>query len=491
MAIAKREEVSYDEIDRQNPFSDDKLGVRGFAESFANIVSNATGPFVFNINSPYGTGKSFLLKRLRVLLENKGHKVMFYNAWESDFYDNPLIPIIASMQEQFVIGDPVWDHVKKAGDALLESIPVLGDLHNNIKCKNSTPSLDKYNEILDNKTNFIKNITLAAESLPKQLIIVVDELDRCRPDYAIKTLETIKHFFNIKNIIFILAVDRVQLENTVGQFYGTGNQTEYLRKFIDQDFYLPIPENKVFVKYLCEQYLTDEINRFIKENDNPTTNPGYKLRICTCMNKEIANIPDRATKKIPEERKKEMPDMIINIFCTYVSALSDYFSFSFRTQEQVIIFIKIFLLNLDYRKDLLIPELLSILVCIKYFKNIELEALLYHGHWIELFQYPDKGGSLSAQLIKEIIEERKNKYGYDKINADKIHLINTGCTKNNSQKISPFVFWMELLQKIINDNPRDYIYRNNYMINISLLEDNSNYPIKYLDQVKKLAAIVK
>jgi hypothetical protein len=73
-----------------------------------------------------------------------------------------------------------------------------------------------------------------SEGTPTQkLVIVVDELDRCRPDYALHLLEVIKHFFNVENVHFVLGVNLTELENSVRARYGAGvNAGLYLQKFV-------------------------------------------------------------------------------------------------------------------------------------------------------------------------------------------------------------------------------------------------------------------
>ena len=83
-----------------HPFDDDLLNLKPFAETISNIVVSTKDPFVFSINSPYGTGKTFFLRRLHCLLEQKGCICVSYNAWESDFYDNPLIALISELISQ-------------------------------------------------------------------------------------------------------------------------------------------------------------------------------------------------------------------------------------------------------------------------------------------------------------------------------------------------------------------------------------------------------
>ena len=80
-------------------------------------------------------------------------------------------------------------------------------------------------------------------------MLLVDELDRCRPTYAVQILEKMKHLFNVPNIIFVLAVDRNQLGYSIQSMYGQGMDVSgYLRRFIDLDFNLPVPAADAFCK---------------------------------------------------------------------------------------------------------------------------------------------------------------------------------------------------------------------------------------------------
>ena len=95
------------------------------------------------------------------------------------------------------------------------------------------------------------------ESIPnKPLIFIIDELDRCRPDYAVEVLERIKHFFSIKGIVFVLSIDKEQLCNSIRGHYGSDriNAEEYLRRFIDVEYLLPKPDIDSYCKYLYEYF---------------------------------------------------------------------------------------------------------------------------------------------------------------------------------------------------------------------------------------------
>ena len=80
------------------------------------------------------------------------------------------------------------------------------------------------------------------------LVIAIDELDRCRPPYAVEMLEAAKHLFSVDRVIFALAVNRSQLLHAVKALYGQDFEADdYLKRFFDVDFRLPEPDKVTFV----------------------------------------------------------------------------------------------------------------------------------------------------------------------------------------------------------------------------------------------------
>lgn len=97
------------------------------------------------------------------------------------------------------------------------------------------------------------------------LIICIDELDRCRPTFAIEMLERIKHLFDVPGIIFLLSIDKSQLESSTAAVYGERiNAPEYLRRFIDLEYALPTIQGKAFTEVLIKRFKLDEV--FAKRN---------------------------------------------------------------------------------------------------------------------------------------------------------------------------------------------------------------------------------
>jgi hypothetical protein len=94
------------------------------------------------------------------------------------------------------------------------------------------------------------------------LVFLIDELDRCRPDFSILLLERVKHIFSVEGIVFILAMDRTQLEQSAKSLYGTEMKEDgYLRRFIDFRCQLPEPSTEDFCKALHQKFHIDEVFR--------------------------------------------------------------------------------------------------------------------------------------------------------------------------------------------------------------------------------------
>ena len=85
----------------------------------------------------------------------------------------------------------------------------------------------------------------------KPLLVMIDELDRCRPTYAVELLETAKHLFAVDQVVFVLAVNRTELQHAVKALYGNEFKADgYLRRFIDLDVHLPEPNLENFLNEL-------------------------------------------------------------------------------------------------------------------------------------------------------------------------------------------------------------------------------------------------
>lgn len=235
------------------------------------VITKTKSSCTFALNGAWGTGKTFVLNMLmNQLWEYHSDKyiVFHYNCWQYDYYKEPLIAIVAAMldsvdEENHLLPENLRDKAK-AGMELAK--PVLNKIATDfVKNKIGVDLTEVITHVTNYKSflgkikqhratsrsfdefySFKKAIGQAQEDFRKlaenhTLVVVVDELDRCLPNYAIKVLERLHHLFSgLANTAVILAVDKGQLDATIAQTFGKGKDTttKYLRKFVNFELQL-------------------------------------------------------------------------------------------------------------------------------------------------------------------------------------------------------------------------------------------------------------
>jgi len=81
------------------PFKDDVLKREGCAANLTRVIESSDAPLVLTVEAPWGSGKTTFIRMWKALLESKGHTCLYFNAWESDFVDDPLVPFISEMKK--------------------------------------------------------------------------------------------------------------------------------------------------------------------------------------------------------------------------------------------------------------------------------------------------------------------------------------------------------------------------------------------------------
>ena len=92
------------DVSAEQPWADDVLDRKQIAERLTNLIRNQSAPFVISVHGYWGTGKTFMLKRWQKDLESHEFKAIYFNAWEDDFCDDPLLAIIGQLSEYFKRG---------------------------------------------------------------------------------------------------------------------------------------------------------------------------------------------------------------------------------------------------------------------------------------------------------------------------------------------------------------------------------------------------
>ncbi|PXY44279.1 KAP family P-loop NTPase fold protein [Flavobacterium hydrophilum] len=290
-------------IEKESPFKNCKLNRKIYAEVLTEVVINNNQGFVMSLNNKWGTGKTTFVKMWQYHLENQDFQTINFNAWENDFEDNALTALLGELKP---IVKPhtesVFNNVLEKGLIISKHIlPILVKslIEKYIDTKNLKESLinitdqvkdifkNEVDEYLHRKESIIEFKTYLSQFVAntvnddKPLVFIIDELDRCRPNYAVSLLEQIKHFFSVPNIVFVLSIDKEQLEFAIKGVYGNDNidSEEYLRRFIDIEYSLPAPDGKTFSEYLYQYYnfaeFFEEKHSQMIGNDKDTF-----LRIC-------------------------------------------------------------------------------------------------------------------------------------------------------------------------------------------------------------------
>lgn len=255
MSKLKRKE----NVSKEMTFKDnDKLNRESIAENFNLLFKEVSQPFVIALDSSWGTGKTQFIHMWRNLLKKEA-KTIYLNLWEEDFLKNPFFSLTETLFKEFEkenIGESqTRQDLKKIGWEL--SRAAVSKVFN-LDIDNLVDENFNYTQ-RKNKEKFRKNLEELALKVREQtgspLLIFIDELDRCRPDYAIEFLEIIKHFFDIQNIIFVLGIDMEQLKHSVKSVYGEGmDAEEYLRKFVDIKYSFPEPQIENYLEHLFKEF---------------------------------------------------------------------------------------------------------------------------------------------------------------------------------------------------------------------------------------------
>ena len=264
------------EIDSKDPFKHDLLGRAGYAETLFKIIKNHKQPLTIALDDQWGNGKSTFALMWERFLRNQGVPCVYIDTFKCDYYQDPFAAIAGAIirYEKSILGDVDSEfgirYKKLAERALMACAPyalslatagtVPSGLTEKIFSKRKkffssavesaiAADLSRDTLINDFKSSLSRLATriqpaLSPHDIKQPLVIIVDELDRCRPLFAIELLEKIKYFFDAENVIFLLAVNRRELASSVQSVYGSENGERFLDKFVNFSFSLSFNHNR-------------------------------------------------------------------------------------------------------------------------------------------------------------------------------------------------------------------------------------------------------
>ncbi len=252
-------------------FEGDLFDRRKLADRLTKSIELLRDGGAIAIDSPWGSGKTWFAKNWQLdLEENRGFEAIYIDAFALDYVDDPFLMIagellsvarkrqpdkvrslleassrlgkailpmgakvVTGIASKWIVGE---DAAEDLGEAFQDAVDGVGGLLE----KQIAKKLEMYESEKQSSASYRALLENLASSLTNPIVVFVDELDRCRPDFAVKTIERIKHFFEVPGVIFVLLVNRPQLCASIRGAYGADLDADaYLRKFLLFSLHLP------------------------------------------------------------------------------------------------------------------------------------------------------------------------------------------------------------------------------------------------------------
>jgi hypothetical protein len=261
-----------------NDIDFDGLGFSVYAKVLADATVNTAGPFSIGVFGEWGTGKTSLMRIVEAELkkrnnaERKKHThetkkeiiTIWFNAWRYEKEEHPIIPLIGTIVKEVEKNEHFLENLQNEKTSFLKllravaygvslksklMIPGFAEVEASFVAKDMLERKNKLtpDPLLDRSLYYEAYENLSAHKVPKnsRIVIIIDDLDRCFPDYAVKLLESIKLVLAQPGFIFIIGIARKVIEGYLQHRYEKdfgvigfkGNS--YLDKIIQLPFHIP------------------------------------------------------------------------------------------------------------------------------------------------------------------------------------------------------------------------------------------------------------
>lgn len=274
----------------------DTIGRNKVLFKFVELLDSIKDNTIIALDGDWGSGKTFFVNQAKMLLNaqnelsyendsinqlkpiianakcqlSQTHIAVYYDAWENDNDEDPLLSlaynISLSIRSDYNFN---WQNVsfKNVLLSLIDAITGrdIKGIKEDIQQEDFLKNISKNKKLHETIDDFFNEIITEHGN---RLVIFIDELDRCKPDFAVKLLERIKHYCTDERITFVLSIHSNELRHTINKFYGENfNSSKYLNRFFDLRVNIPEPDTDKFfnsINFNREYWKIDEfINRVI------------------------------------------------------------------------------------------------------------------------------------------------------------------------------------------------------------------------------------
>ena len=253
-----------------SPAQVDGLKRRDYVEALATVILKCETPFVVGVYGDWGAGKTTILQLLKNQLQSSDVKCVWFNAWLHQSDENPALAMLHAIASDLNVTVAARKTLAVLGETLASS---LLKVTTTIQTEDIRKVAERYEEEQfakrDAKTRlreqfekFVKSVRGRDKS---RVALIIDDLDRCRPDVALRVLEAIQLYLNLEGCVFILAADRIALEHIVATRYGerfTGNE-RFLDKIVQLPFVIPPLDPRV-LEELTLEHVSPELRGCVK-----------------------------------------------------------------------------------------------------------------------------------------------------------------------------------------------------------------------------------
>lgn len=234
----------------------DEYQRKPIAEKIIRLLESGARVSPLVIDGHWGAGKTEFCKKLVHLIEDSETKLrpIYVDAFKGDHADEPLMTLMAAVLKALPEADrkplikKAIPAIKFGAKTLLKAgvswglkqdvADVVEDFKDEIKSAGEEVINYAVESLLANHIAAEENINTLQKALAelaavKPIVVFIDELDRCRPDFAVNMLENIKHVFDVENVQFVLVTNFDQLRSSINHCYGNGLDAQrYLDKFV-------------------------------------------------------------------------------------------------------------------------------------------------------------------------------------------------------------------------------------------------------------------
>ncbi len=265
-------------VEKNDGFRNDLLDRKSYGEALLNLIVRSRDELVISLDGKWGEGKTTFVKMWQGLLSEANVPNIYIDAFSNDYFDDAFISIASAItnfaeanitknnhekikelkEKTKKVGGQLLSWSAKVGikaatlgiikDADIEELKdIKGDLSKGVSdligdfIEERLSSHSKDVELIQSFRELLSSIPSNLEDNDnKPLVIIIDELDRCKPTFAVEVLEKIKHLFSVKNVVFLLVLHKTQLEESIRSVYGKNIDAHtYLQKFVSLEARIP------------------------------------------------------------------------------------------------------------------------------------------------------------------------------------------------------------------------------------------------------------